>query len=98
MPENFMRIRLPALPDPAIFGDPDRSIMTADGQAILAYDPATRTSFIYAIEQQRWTITAPVDFEVFATLAALSGYSLANGEDAQRWLRACSANTARKTH
>lgn len=93
MSENTMHVRLPALPDPGIFKNPDHTIMTADGQALLSYDPVTRAAFIYSLVQQRWTITAPVDFDVFASLVALAGYSVIDSDDARRWLGACMAST-----
>lgn len=89
-----LRIRLPALANPEIFNDPSRSIMSADGRGLLTYDPATRSGFIYDLESKVWLIQAPVDFLHFALVARSGGYTINDGEDATRWLRACSPNAA----
>lgn len=89
-----IQARLPNLASPDVFSDPSRSIMSMDGRALLTYDPITRSGFIYHIESEVWFIQAPVDFVQFAFLARASGYSINAGEDAQRWLRACSPNAA----
>lgn len=98
MAESHMRARLPALPHPDIFKDPEHTIRTIDGGALLTYDPATCSGFIYHIEHQRWSITAPIDFSAFAAMLALSGYVIADCADAQRWVRACSGPATRKMH
>lgn len=92
MSPRTLRVTLPALADPAVFQVADRSILTADGSALLTYDSATRSGFIYHIESGKWLIQAPVDVLDFAWFARMSGYSLNAGEDARRWLQACSAN------
>jgi hypothetical protein len=89
MAANTMHVRLPALPDPTIFTNPDHTIRTDDGRALLTYDPLTRASFIYVVEQCRWTILAPVDFDTFVLMATVSGYRLADTADARRWLETC---------
>lgn len=95
MSESMMNVSLPRLPELSVFNDPDSSILTACGQALLIYDPATSTGIIYNIERQRWSITTPVDFDLFAGMAALAGYALQNGHDAKRWMRACGAKVQR---
>lgn len=89
MTEKTTRVRLPALPDPALFNDPSHTIMTDCGGALLTYDPATRAAFIYAVDKGRWNITAPVEFEVFASIVALAGYHVGDSDDARRWVAAC---------
>ncbi|MFC3715594.1 hypothetical protein ACFONC_05465 [Luteimonas soli] len=79
-------MNLPALPDPAVFSNADHSVVTADGGALLTYDPATRAAFIYAIESRRWTIQAPIEFEMFVATAALAGYRLSDSPETKRWL------------
>lgn len=88
MSEKTLRVRLPALPDPSLFNDPTHTIATADGRALLTYDPETRAAFIYECAQMRWTIAAPVEFEEFIVLAAFAGHQVADSEDARRWLAA----------
>lgn len=89
MAEKVTRVRLPALPSPELFNDPERTILTDCGGALLTYDPATRSAFIYSFETCRWNITAPVDFEVFASIVALAGYRVRDTEDARRWVESC---------
>lgn len=84
-----LRAQLPALPDPALFNDPRHTILSACGGALLTYDPATRAGFIYLIESGRWHITAPVEFDVFASIIAAAEFRIADGDDARRWLAAC---------
>ena len=94
MPENTISIRLPALPDPEIFKDPDRSIRTIDGGAIVTYDPATRAGFVYQIKSDLWLISAPIDFSAFAATLALAGHAVADCDDSRRWVAACCAPPA----
>lgn len=89
MAENTLHLRLPVLPDPALFQDPERTILTTGGGALLSYDLATRTGFIYERASQRWTISTPIEFDMFAALVALGGYQLAASEDTRRWIAAC---------
>jgi hypothetical protein len=89
MSTNTMHVRLPVLPDPAIFSNPNHTIRTDDGRALLTYDPLTRASFIYVMDQCRWTILAPVDFNTFVLMATMSGYRVADTADARRWLETC---------
>lgn len=97
-----MSIRLPALPDPAIFENADHSVITIDGSALLSYDPATQAALIYAIESQRWTIQAPIEFEIFVATAALAGYRLSDSLETKRWLecgnRSCRPVPGRVKH
>lgn len=93
-----MHIRLPALPHPDVFKNPEHTIRTIDGGALLTYDPATCAGFIYQIEHKRWSITAPIEFSVFAAMLALAGYAVSDGDDAQRWVRACSATAVCTKH
>lgn len=89
-----LRVRLPRLPEPAFFGTPDHSILTLCGGAILTYDPATRSGFIYHIGQKNWFIAAPIDFKEFTGLVVAGGWRIADGDDTQRWLRACDVRPA----
>jgi len=83
--------RPPALPPLEFFAKAEHSIAARGGAAILTYDPATRAGFIYQVDSASWLISAPVSFGEFAMLAAGSGYSVDDSEDARRWLRACEA-------
>ena len=76
MNTSKLHARLPALADPEVFSDPCRSIMTADGNALLAYDPSTKSGFIYRIDDGVWLIHAPVAFLQFVILARLHGYTI----------------------
>ena len=85
---------LPLLAHPDVFRDPARTIMTAEGKALLTYDPVTRSGFIYEIESRTWFIQAPVDFLQFALVARLSGHTVADTDDARVWLQACRSDFA----
>jgi hypothetical protein len=87
-----IRVQLPTLARADTFSDPSRTIMSAEGAALLTYDPGTRSGFIYRFEGEVWLIHAPVDFLQFVVLARLHGYTINDGEDARRWLDACSPN------
>lgn len=93
MSENTLQARLPALAHPDVFKDPSRTLLTAEGKALLTYDPATRSGFIYEIESGVWFIQAPVDFLQFAVVARMSGHTIAESDDARIWLRACQGST-----
>lgn len=90
MGEGRIVATLPRLPAAEFFRDANHSIKTADGSALLSYDPATRAGFIYYLESCLWVIAAPVDFAVFALQASALGLSIEEGEDAARWFDACS--------
>lgn len=89
MSENSIFLKMPVLANPDIFRNPNRTILTADSQTLLSYDPATGSGFIYMIEEQRWTIMAPISFSAFANIIELSGFKIANSDDAKKWLAAC---------
>lgn len=89
MAENTMKATLPRLPPAEFFAVPEHTIRTADGSALVSYDPQTRAAFVYAIREQRWSITAPCDFEFFAGLLAIAGHRLADCDDTRRWMAAC---------
>ncbi|TXH66598.1 MAG: hypothetical protein E6Q88_11680 [Lysobacteraceae bacterium] len=91
MSESTLRIRLPRLPHPDIFSNPELTIMVDDRSALLSYDPITKTGIIYNLAHHRWTITTPVDFQEFAATCALAGYAVRESKDSSRWLRACGA-------
>lgn len=94
MTESKIIAKLPALPAPEFFRDPNHTILTADGSALLTYDPATQAGFIYYLESKVWTIVAPVDFATFALHASASGHNVQAGEDAGRWFLACGYDPA----
>ena len=77
MSENSIKARLPRLPHPEFFRTAEHSILTADGSALLAYDPETRAGFIYSMTTGTWSITAPIAFPAFAVIVAGSVLSLA---------------------
>ena len=95
MAERKMQVRLPRLAMPSVFSDGLNSILTADRETVLTYDPATRSGFVYAIRREFWSISAPIEFSEFYALLLHAGYELLAGEDAQRWLRACGGSAAR---
>lgn len=95
MAEQKTRVRLPRLPTPEFFSNCDHTILSADGGTLLSYDPVTSAAFAYSIPHSRWTIIAPCSFEDFANWAALSGYRIQEGEDARRWIHACTEGSAR---
>lgn len=88
-----LRARLPALAHPDVFSDASHTIMTAERNALLTYDPATRSGFVYCIGSGVWCIWAPVDFLQFAIFARASGYTINEGEDARRWMQACGGDS-----
>lgn len=89
-----IRAHLPTLPAPDYFSKPGHTIMSDDGSALLTYDATTRSGFVYHLATKSWSITAPVDFAVWATLVRQAGYKISESEDARCWLRACSPNPA----
>ena len=89
MDEPILLAKLPALPAPDFFACAENSIMTADGSAILSYDPSTCSGFVYYIADRVWTISAPIDFVTFALQARLAGHAIDEGEATRRWLAAC---------
>lgn len=95
MSESTMSVVLPRLPELSVFNNPANSILTACGKALLIYDPATATGIIYNIERGRWSITTPVEFDLFAGMTELAGYALQQGRDAERWMRACGFKSPR---
>lgn len=88
MSENSMRIALPRLPDLEVFSNPERTIRTAAGDALLTYDPATASAFIYNLKRETWSISTPIDFETFAAMCAMSGFAVSDTDDARRWMAA----------
>ncbi|MCI4566384.1 hypothetical protein [Lysobacter sp. CFH 32150] len=99
MSAQTLQAQLPVLPDKAIFSDPAHTIRSADGLALLTYDPSTRAAFIYIIASKRWTILAPIDFAAFAILVAASGHAIPDSEDARRWVATCMPRgTGAKVH
>lgn len=91
MSERKTRVRLPALPAAEFFQAPEHTILSADGKALLSYDSATSSGFVYYLDTRSWSITAPVSFDAWATLAAAAGLAIPPGADAARWIRACSS-------
>ena len=89
MSTSKLQAKLPTLAHPDTFRDPTRTLLTAEGKALLTYDPVTRSGFIYEIESGIWFIQAPVDFLRFALVARLSGHTIADSEDARVWLQSC---------
>ena len=89
MNTSKLHARLPALADPEVFSDPCRSIMTAEGNALLTYDPATQSGFIYCIDSGVWFIHAPADFLQFAIFARMGGHTIKEGPESERWMQAC---------
>lgn len=88
-PMGKLRIHFPRMPAPEFFSEPSHTIRTADGSALLSYDPDTRAGFVYYLTTGVWTISAPVDFTTFALHARLSGHVLIDSDDAKRWMSAC---------
>ena len=90
MSANKLQAKVPELAHPDIFKDPTRTLLTAEGKALLTYDPGTRSGFIYEIESGVWFIQAPVDFLQFALVARMSGHTITDSEDARLWIQSCS--------
>lgn len=92
--ENQIRVQLPTLPAPSFFSNPDFTMLTADGQCLLSYDPQTLAGFVYEIASGRWHISAPIDFLHFASSCACAGHTIPPGAAADRWLQACRGTQA----
>lgn len=86
--------RLPRLPDPTFFRDPERTVATSDGGALVSYDPDTRAGFLYVVAERLWSISAPIDFPMFAALLNASGHSLPATPEVRAWVDRCLAGTA----
>ena len=86
--------RLPRLPDPAFFRNPERTMATSDGVALVTYDPETRAGFLYVVADGLWSISAPIDFPVFAALLDASGYSFPATPAVRAWVDRCLAGAA----
>lgn len=83
-----MMVRPPALPPVEFFADARHSIMSDDGSALLSYDAATHTGFIYGVTTETWTISTPVDFATWALLVRSAGLTISDSADSRRWYRA----------
>ena len=92
MSTSKLQAKLPALAHPDTFRDPTKTLLSAEGKALLTYDPVTRSGFIYDIETGIWFIQAPVDFLQFALVARMSGHTIADSDDARIWLQSCRNN------
>lgn len=89
-----IKARLPRLPDPAFFRDSERTMATSDGGALVSYDPETRAGFLYVVAEGFWSISAPVDFPMFAALLDASGYSFPATPEVRAWVDRCLAGAA----
>lgn len=89
-----IRARLPRLPDPAFFRDPERTVATSGGGALVSYDPETRAGFVYVIAEGLWSISAPIDFPMFAALLNVSGHRLPATPEVRAWVDRCLAGAA----
>jgi hypothetical protein len=80
---------LPALPSDDFFKAAQHTIRSADGRALLTYDPATQSGFVYQIATGHWHICAQISFTLFTFFATGIGYAPADDESLAHWLRAC---------
>ncbi len=83
-------ISLPRLPTLETLNRPGKSVLTADGRALVAYDAETCSGFVYVIELERWNITAPIAFLDFAALLPQLGIGLTACQATRAWIDACS--------
>lgn len=88
---GFMQVRAPQFPALEILEDAGRSILTADGRALISYDPCARAGMIYAIENEIWSVTTPIGFIEFAKFLDEAGYQLPETAETRRWMLAAVA-------
>lgn len=98
MGENRVMLPRPVVPAPEFFAAPEYTIKTEDGAALLSYDPDTRAALIFSIAAQRWSVFVPCAFDEFAAIIGLCGFRVPVGEDARRWLAACSGEPGARRH
>jgi len=86
---RVLQIRPLTLPRLDFMADPANTMRSADGRALLSFDPSTQCGLIYQIAQQRWTVMQPVAFEDFAVVAAAAGFQLGANDAARAWIARC---------
>lgn len=93
MTERRTRVIPLAVPSEAFFRDPEMTIRTSDGLALVSYDPETLAGCIYSLNWHRWNVTTPVSFDEFFAMLLALGYALPSGDDATRWRQRCAATS-----
>lgn len=91
-------IALPCLPLPESLNEPGKSILTSDGRALVIYDAATQSGFVYVVELGRWNITSPITFLDFAALLPQLGVCLPADDATLAWIDVCSAPHRSRAH
>jgi hypothetical protein len=98
MGENKVLIPAPVVPAPEFFADPEYTIKTDDGAALLSYDPNTRAAMIFSVAARRWSVFVPCAFSDFAGIIGLCGFRIPIGDEARRWLAACNRERDERRH
>lgn len=98
MGENRVLILAPMVPAQEFFADPEYTIKTEDGAALLSYDPNTRAAMIFSVTARRWSVFVPCAFSDFAGIIDLCGFRIPSGDDARRWLAACNRDPGERRH